>query len=88
MSSVFNQGWLEEIINPQFSYRVKPLKDPNRVLCCFCQQSFALSNMVKRALKSPMNGDKQKIRVCKGTKHKLVFQKTDCSVKNLCFQLC
>ena len=60
MSCVFNQGWLDEIINPQFSHWVKPLKDPNRVLCCFCQQSFALSNMGKRALKSPMSVDKQK----------------------------
>ena len=60
MSCVFNQGWLDEIINPQFSHWMKPLKDPNRVLCCFCQQSFALSNMGKRALKSPMSVDKQK----------------------------
>ena len=44
----------------QFSSWVKPLKDPNKVLYCFYQRSFALSNMGKRALESLMNSDKQK----------------------------
>ena len=60
MSCVFNQEWLDETINPQFSSWVKPLKDPSRVLCCFCQRSFALSNIGKRALESHMNSDKHK----------------------------
>ena len=63
MSCVFNQEWLDETINPQFSSWVKPLKDPNRVLCCFCQRSFALSNMGKGALESHMNSDKHKRNV-------------------------
>ena len=63
MSCVFNQEWLDETINPQFSSWVKPLKDPNRVLCCFCQRSFALSNIGKRALESHMNSDKHKSNV-------------------------
>ena len=63
MSSVFNQEWLEKTINPQFSSWVKPLKDPNRVLCCYCQRAFALSNMDKRALESHMNSDKHKRNV-------------------------
>ena len=60
MSFVFNQEWLDETINPQFSSWVKPLKNPNRVLCCFCQRSFTLSNMGKRALESHMNSYKHK----------------------------
>ena len=52
MSFVFNQEWLDETINPQFSSCVKPLKDPNIVLCYFCHQSFPLRNMGKRALES------------------------------------
>ena len=36
------------------------MKDPNKVLCSFCQQSFALSNMGKQALESHMNSDKHK----------------------------
>ena len=63
MSYVFNQEWLNETINPQFSSWVKPLKDPNRVLCCFCRRLFALSNMGKRALESHMNSDKHKRNV-------------------------
>ena len=63
MFCVFNQEWLDETINPQFSSWVKPLKDPNRVLCCFCQRSFALSNMSKRALESHMNSEKHKRNV-------------------------
>ena len=63
MSYVFNQEWLDETINPLFSSWVKPLEDPNRVLCCFCQWSFALSNMGKQALESHMNSDKHKRNV-------------------------
>ena len=63
MSCVFNQEWLKETFNPQFSSWVKPLKDPNRVLCCFCQWLFALSNMGKQALESHMNSDKHKRNV-------------------------
>ena len=63
MSCVFNQEWLDETINPQFSSWVKLLKDPSRVLFCFCQRSFALSNMGKRALKSHMNIAKHKRNV-------------------------
>ena len=63
MSFVFNQEWLDETINQQFSSWVKSLKDPIRVLCCFCQWSFALSNMGKRALESHMNSDKHKRNV-------------------------
>ena len=63
MSCVFNQECLDETINPQFSSWVKPLKDPSRVLCCFCQRLFALSNMGKRALESHMNSDKHKRNV-------------------------
>ena len=63
MSCVFNQEWLDETINPQFLSWIKPLKDPSRVLCCFCQQSFALSNMGKRALENHMNSDKHKRNV-------------------------
>ena len=62
MSCVFNQEWLDETINSQFSSWVKPLKDPNRVLC-FCQRLFALINMGKRALESHMNRDKHKRNV-------------------------
>ena len=39
------------------------MKDPNIVLCCFCQRLFALSNMGKRALESHMNSDKHKMNV-------------------------
>ena len=63
MPCVFNQEWLDETINSQFSSWVKPLKDPNRVLCCFCQRLFALINMGKRALESHMNRDKHKRNV-------------------------
>ena len=63
MSFVFNQEWLDETINEQFSSWVRSLKDPIRVLCCFCQWSFALSNMGKRALESHMNSDKHKRNV-------------------------
>ena len=63
MSFVFNQEWLDETINPQFSSCVKPLKDPNIVLCYFCHQSFPLRNMSKRALESHMNSDKHKRNV-------------------------
>ena len=63
MSCVFNQEWFDETISPQFSSWVKPLKDPNRVLCCFCQRPFALINMGKQALESPINGDKHKRNV-------------------------
>ena len=62
MSYVFNQEWLDET-NPQFSTWVKLLKDPIRVLCCLCQQSFALRNMGKRALESHINSDKHKRNV-------------------------
>ena len=58
-----SQEGLDETINPQFSSWVKPLKDPNRVLCYFGQQSFALSNMGKQALESHMNIDKHKRNV-------------------------
>ena len=61
--SVFNQEWLDETINPQCPSWVKLLKDANRVLCCFCQWSFASSNMGKRALESHMNTDKNKRNV-------------------------
>ena len=57
MFSIKN-GWMKPSI--QFSSWVKPLKDPNKVLCCFDQRSFALSNMGKRALESLINSDKQK----------------------------
>ena len=60
MSCNFSQEWLDETINPKFSSCLKPLKDPNRVLCCFYQQSFALSNMGKRPLESHMKSDKYK----------------------------
>ena len=60
---VFNQEWLDETINPQFSSRVKPLKYPSGVLCCSCQRLFALINMGKRALESHMNSDKHKRNV-------------------------
>ena len=60
MSCVFNQECLDETINPQFSSRVKLLKDLNRVLCCFCQYLFALSNIGKQALESHINSDKHK----------------------------
>ena len=60
MPCVFNQEWLDETLNSQFSSWIKPLKDRNRVLCCFCQRSLALSNMGKRALESHMNNDKHK----------------------------
>ena len=50
-------------MNPQFSSWVKLLKDPDRVLSCFCQRSFALHNMGKRALESHMNSDKHKRNV-------------------------
>ena len=63
MSCVFNQEWLDETINLQFLSWAEPLKDPNRVLSCFCQRSFALSNMVKRALEIHMNSDKHKRNV-------------------------
>ena len=63
MSCVCNQEWLDETISPQFPSWVKPLKDPDRILCCFCQWSFALSNMGKRALESHMNSDKHKRNV-------------------------
>ena len=63
MFCVFNQERLDETINPQFSSWVKRLKDPNRVLCCFCQRSFALSNMGKQALESHMNSEKHKRNV-------------------------
>ena len=63
MSYVFNQEWLDETINPQFSTWVKPLKDPIKVLCCLCQQSLALRNMGKQALESHINSDKHKRNV-------------------------
>ena len=63
MSCVFNQEWLKETFNLQFSSWVKPLKDPSRVLCCFCQWLCALSNMGKQALESHMNSDKHKRNV-------------------------
>ena len=63
MSCVFNLEWLDETINPQFSSWVKPLKDLSRVLCCFCQWSFAWGNMGKRELESHMNSDKHKRNV-------------------------
>ena len=63
MCCVFNQEWLEEDINAQFSPWVKPLKDQKKILFCFCQWSFALSNMGKRTLESHMNGDKHKRNV-------------------------
>ena len=62
-SCVFNQELLGKTINPQFSSWVKTLKDPNRVLCCYCQRAFALSNMGKRALASHMSSDKHKRNV-------------------------
>ena len=49
MSCVFNQEWLDETIKPSIN--------------CFCQQSFTLSNMGKRALESHMNIDKHKRNV-------------------------
>ena len=63
MSCVSNQEWLDESINSQFPSWVKLLKDPNRVLCCFCQWSFASSNVGKQALESHMNSDKHKRNV-------------------------
>ena len=63
MSCLFNQECLDETINPQFSSWLKPLKDPNTVVCCFCQRGFALSNMGRRALESHMNSDKHKRNV-------------------------
>ena len=63
MSCFCNQEWLDETISPQFSSWVKPLKDPDRILFCFCQWSFALSNMGKQALESHVNSDKHKRNV-------------------------
>ena len=51
------------VFNPQFLSWVKPLKDPNRVLSCFCRRSFVLSNMGKQTLESHMNSDKHKRNV-------------------------
>ena len=39
------------------------MKYPNRVLCCFCQWSFALSNMGKQALESHVNSNEHKKNV-------------------------
>ena len=63
MSCIFSPEWLAETINPQLSSWIKPLKDQNRVLCCFCQRSFPLNNMGKRALESHMRSDKNKRNV-------------------------
>ena len=88
MFCVFNQEWLDETINPQFSSWVKPLKDPNRVLCCFCQWLFESSNMGKRGLESHVNSDENKRNVsAKVPSISSYFKKTD-SIKNLCSQLC
>ena len=93
MSCVFNQEWLNETINSQFSSWVKPLKDPSKVLCCFCQQSFALSNMDKRALESHMNSDKHKRNVsAKVPSISLCFKKptalSNTSIPNFVEKLC
>ena len=77
MSCLFSQECLDETINPQFSSWLKPLKDPNTVLSCFCQRWFALSIRGKRALESHMNSDKHKRNVsAKAPSMRLYFKKS------------
>lgn len=60
-STSFQEDWLKE---DDFSLWLQPSKmNKNEARCSFCQKTFSLSNMGRRAVTSHMTGEKHKIAV-------------------------